>query len=290
MKKYYLVTTQHLEDRLWFRDDPDFIAGMNLVAVQASVSEVVVLAFILMSNHVHFVLYGEYDEVCRFIRQLKGRYAQYFGRRWEVRNLLSRNGVDIQEIDASTPEALERAIAYVLMNCVAANICSHPGLYPWGSGSCYFSVRPGEPKKVASLSRRARGRLLHDYSEAIPEDWQLSEHGYVLPESYVAVPFVERLYRQPSRMDYFLRNSSKARKRLESAETHLPAFKDQTILAALPDLYRTLFQKRSFSDLSAEERPELLRQVRFRFSCDVNQLARVCGISYAEAAQLLDRI
>ena len=33
----------------------------------------------------------------------------------------------------------------------------------------------------------------------------------------------------------------------------------------------------------------MLRQLRFRFSADVNQLARVCGLSYAEAARLLDK-
>ena len=59
MKKYYLITTEHLEDKLWFREEEDFVVGMNYVALQALLSpEVLVLAFILMSNHVHFVLYG----------------------------------------------------------------------------------------------------------------------------------------------------------------------------------------------------------------------------------------
>lgn len=32
---FFLVTTDHLETRLWFRDDEDFKSGMNLVAVTA---------------------------------------------------------------------------------------------------------------------------------------------------------------------------------------------------------------------------------------------------------------
>ena len=102
-KKIWLVSTDHLEDALWFREEEDFKIGMNYVAVLAAFSAVTILAFILMSNHVHFILYGTKEDVLAFIN-----------------------------------EALERAIAYVQMNCVAANICSHPIQYPWGSGSAFF--------------------------------------------------------------------------------------------------------------------------------------------------------
>ena len=60
------------------------------------------------------------------------------------------------------------------------------------------------------------------------------------------------------------------------------------VLAVLPDLYRSLFQKTSFDELNEKEQSELVRQIRFRFSADVTQIARVCGISYAESANLLD--
>lgn len=89
-------------------------------------------------------------------------------------------------------------------------------------------------------------------------------------------------------MNYFQNNSSKAKKRIETAANNCPAIRDQAILAVLPDLYRSLFQKTSFDELNEKEQSELARQIRFRFSADVTQIARVCGISYAEAANLLD--
>ena len=68
MRKYYLVTTEHLEESLWFRDNEDFVTGMNYVAIQAALMpEVVVLVFILMSNHVLFVLYGIRADVEAFV-------------------------------------------------------------------------------------------------------------------------------------------------------------------------------------------------------------------------------
>ena len=54
---FYFITTEHLDDRLWFKDDEDYKVGMNYVAVVSYKSGVIVVAFILMSNHVHFLIY-----------------------------------------------------------------------------------------------------------------------------------------------------------------------------------------------------------------------------------------
>lgn len=98
------------------------------------------------------------------------------------------------------------------------------------------------------------------------------------------------MYRTPKRMNYFLQSSSKARLRLEAAEENQPSFRDQVILSVLPDLCQSLFRKRSVEDLEEEQLVELMRQLRFRFSTNVNQIARVTGISYEHAAKLLDRV
>ena len=289
MRKIWLISTDHLEEDLWFRDEEDFKVGMNFVAIQAACCpEVVVLAFILMSNHVHFVLWGTREEVELFIRQFKHRYSIYYSNRWGIKKILRLNGMDIKEIPYDD-EAPERAVAYVQMNCVAANICSHPSQYPYGTGNVFFNQKGGGGTRLCDLSARARERLLHTNCETLPPDWRLGPDGYILPQEYVDARSVEARFRSPQRMNYFLTTSSKARKRLESKE-HLPAFRDQIILAALPDLCRSLFGKESFGTLSPGEQTEFMRQIRFRFSADVNQIARVCGLSYAEAARLIDGV
>ena len=280
----WLVTTDHLEDSLWFRDDEDFKVGMNYVAVQAAVSKTTVLVFILMSNHVHFILVGSREDALSFINGYKMRYSKHLRSKYGIKEFLRRNGVDLQEIPLED-EALERAIAYVQMNCVAANICSHPSQYPWGCGSVFFNPSPQKGIELRDLSARARRLKLH-CAIPLPEEWKLGEDGVVIPASYLNIKYVETLFRTPKRMNYFLQNSSKARKRTFDAE--LPAFRDQTIISALPDLCRSLFGKPSFPELSPSEKAEMLRQLRFRFSCNANQLARVTAMSYAEAAKMLD--
>ena len=118
----------------------------------------------------------------------------------------------------------------------------------------------------------------------------MAESGYILPSSYVRKDLVEKVFRSPRRMNYFLQSSSKAKLRLDTGEQSLPAFRDQVIVSALPDLCWSLFRKQRIGELSSEQFLELIRQIRFRFAANVNQIARVTGLSYEEAADYLDRL
>ena len=288
MKRIFLLSTEHLEDGLWFREEEDFKVAMNYVAIEAARHpEVQVLAFILMSNHVHFVLKGRREDVVAFVESFKQRYSLYYQKKYGVKEFLRRNGLDIKEIPYDN-EAPEKVISYVQMNSVAANICAFCNQYPWGTGNLFFNATTPKGIKLGNMSDRARQKALHSNFTKLPEHWILGDDGYILPCCYVDVKAVEQLFRTPKRMQYFLHSSSKARKRLEN--TCLPAFRDQVILVAIPDLCQSLFQKDSFSALTEEEQSEFLRQLRYRFSADINQLARVCGLTYADAARIIEGV
>ena len=285
-KEYWLVSTEHLEDRLWFRDEEDFKAAMNFVAVLSCVLGVDILAFVLMSNHVHFVIRGSRKKVLEYVNEFKRRYSIYLGHRYGVKEYLRRNDVHLLLIEGE--EAMERAVAYVQMNPVAAGICAHPSLYPWGTGNVFFSQVKPTGRILADIPNRSRMRMLHSECDTLPEEWIVGEEGVLLPQNYVMIKAVEACFRSANRMNYFYNTSSKAKKRMDASEENIPAFRDQVILAAMPDLCKSLFQKNTFLELKVSEQTELLRQLRYRFSSNVNQLARVCGLSYTEAARLMD--
>jgi hypothetical protein len=282
------VTTDHLESRIWFRDDDDFVVGMNHVAIQAFLTQVTVLAFILMSNHVHFVLYGTWEECEAFIDNFKARYSQYLFRKYGIREQLRRNDFEIKELPYDD-EAFEKAVAYTNMNCVAANICLYANQYPWGTGDCFFNPSRPVGKRLSDFSKRELKRILHSDFTDLPSDWIIGERGFILPQCYVNVKYVEEQFRKPSRMTWFLNNSSKAKRRTETDEKSRPAFRDQVILSAIPDLCNSLFRKSSVNELNEDEQAELLKQLRFRFSSNVNQLGRVTGLSYERVTDLLNQ-
>lgn len=279
----WLVTSEHLKNRLWFKDDEDFKAGMNYVALLASTQPAQIMAFVLMSNHVHFVVGGSKDEAVEFITRFKKRYSQYYRDKYSFKQLLRNNRVDIRELSVDD-ESFEKAVAYVQMNPVAANICVHPSGYPWGTGSIFFRASQSQRKTVADLSKADSIRLLHSRA-IVPQHFVVDERCFIDPSSYTNVAFVESVFRTPGRMSYFLNSSSKARR-----ETRIPSFSDKLITMALRELCVSVFNKRDLSELSENQTAEVLKQVRYRFSADPIQIARVVEIPYDAVTKLLDSI
>jgi len=277
-----LITTEHLENRLWFKDEEDFKAGMNFIAIIAYALNVEVVAFILMSNHVHVILYCTLEEAQKFIELFKTYYSQYYSKRYEPVELLRNNGVDIRQLLVED-ESLEKGIAYVHMNSVAANICSTPFNYPWGTGNCFFNPSKHKGAFAKDKSKRELIRLTHS-RKSLPANAIFDDSGFVLPESYINVKRIESIFRTPKRMNYFLNSSSKAK----ITSQGLPSFRDQVIISAIPDLCRSLFQKNACSDLTPQELCNLAKQIRYRFSADPHQISRVIGLSYDSVTELLE--
>jgi REP element-mobilizing transposase RayT len=285
--EFWFVTTDHLTKKIWFRDEEDFKMGMNLVAVLAVALDVDVLSFILMSNHVHFVLCCSKTKTHQFIKEFKKRHSQYMNKKYGVKELLRRVHVQVDPVSGAD-ESLEWVIAYTNMNSVAAGICLAPTGYPWGTGDTFFKAKPAKGRRIGTYSDRARVALLHS-TQPMPPHLLVGDDGYILPDSYVDVEKVQNLYHTPKRMNYFLVNSSKAKRRLD-AKDNAPNFRDQVILPAIGDLCQSLFQKSSLEALTQDELAELLKQLRYRFSSHANQLARVTGIPYQKVVDLLDKV
>ena len=76
-----------------YRDEEDFIAGMNRILPVAEGYEVLILAFVLMDTHVHFVVYGEFDVCNRFIHEYVRRTSMCLSSKYPERKSL--NGIRI---------------------------------------------------------------------------------------------------------------------------------------------------------------------------------------------------
>lgn len=281
MNSFWLVSTEHLENRLLFKDDEDFKLGMNQVAILAATLPAQIMAFVLMSNHVHFIVGGSKEEALDFTVRFKKRYSQHYSDKYPLKGLLCQNQVDVRELSL-VRESFERAVAYVQMNPVAANICIHPSGYPWGTGSSFFYTAQSNRKTIANMTKADCLRMLHSRT-ALPPHYIVDERGFIDPASYVNVEFVESIFRSPSRMNYFLNASSKARK-----ESGIPSFSDKLVSMALKELCVSVFNKSDLKELGESQTAEVFKQIRYRLSADPNQIARVGGLPYEAVTRLLD--
>ena len=276
-KGYFHVSSHGLERNDIFKSKEDFIQGMNDVALCVLGYDVIILAFCLMSNHFHFVLYGLADECSRFAEEYKRRCAMRMRKMTgEVKGLKE---VRLQIDTVDNMEYLENAIAYVLRNPIAAGIFAMPYHYLWSSISVYF--RNGEHQggyRLNELGIRKRQRILRSH-QAVPDSYMVDAQGMILPSCYVNAEMVEKIFRHPSRLMMSL-----AKKVENDVEVHFGIAKqitvtDQELLTQMNELIGLEFGKNSILQLSMEERLKLSLLLKRNFGAGVKQIARVTRLS-----------
>ena len=70
---YYHICTKGTKDRVLFKDNDDYISAMNYVAISCIEHDITLLAFCIMSNHLHFIVWSDYTNAKKFIISIKRR-------------------------------------------------------------------------------------------------------------------------------------------------------------------------------------------------------------------------
>lgn len=271
--KYFHVYTKGLEDDVIFLDRQDFIVGMNHVAVAAFKSGIIILAFVLMSNHFHFVIIGSRKQAERFICLYKQSLSQFLYKKYGKSQFLRRLITSCDEID-TVDEGLKRCIAYVLDNPVKAGLYMVPQGYEWGSASCYFNGVDvlGKCIPVTHVSARRLRQILHS-DERLDGTYMLNPEGYVEPRSYVDCRFVENLFGRPKSFEYFLSTSASSRK----VKKDVIMFSDSLVREAMQEMLRNKYGLDSMDQADDEVRLMLAKDLRTCFNAPSNQIARLVG-------------
>ena len=192
-----------------FEDDDDFIAGMNRIYIIVRGFNVVILAFSLMDTHVHFVLYGEFEECNRFMHEYVRRTSQHISTTHGERHKLDNVPIDYQPV---TDDAyLKTVICYTVKNAPVGGLPFTAWDYPWSSGPLYFR-RPGlwsspawidadySPGNKEGLGLHKGRKLLRTRNiphEDVPMIGQI-----VFPGVYVAYEIVERIFKTCKSFNY----------------------------------------------------------------------------------------
>ena len=115
---YHLFSDGFRADAL-FEDKAAFVAAMNIIAVCFLKCKVVIPAFCLMDNHVHFVLYGTLKECREFRERFAHKYSLWYHNRYSCRR---SEPIDFDIKLMEDEKYILNSIAYVLRNGIAAGI------------------------------------------------------------------------------------------------------------------------------------------------------------------------
>lgn len=125
-----------IRKHIMFRDDSDYISGMNDIPICLLVTAIKVYCFCLMSNHVHFILNGTESGCMAFIRKYKRLRSLRNRTRYGSVGLENTPDISVKILDDA--EYQMTAISYVIRNPLASGLKMSPWHYPWSSSSLYF--------------------------------------------------------------------------------------------------------------------------------------------------------
>ena len=288
VKRYYHVYTKGLEDDVIFRNREDFVVGMNYVPVSLKIAGVHVIVFVLMSNHFHFLVYGDKLSALKFIDSYKRLISRYVRNVYGVAKLLRNVDTGCSEVDMND-EALKRLIAYILNNPVKAGVNCFPQNYEWGSGKCYFSNFDynRNSHSLSELGVREQSRILRS-DVRLDGKYKINSEGYIEPESYIRKDIVEKIFRSAKSFEYFLSTSSRDQRRDPSEESRQVVFSDTLVLSGVNEILEKRYESLDVSELSELNRTKLILELRKVFNAPPKQLARVLGLTLREVVNSLN--
>ncbi len=287
---YYHCATKGFEHSILFSDPREFIAAMNRIAICVARAgqefPVVVIAFCLMDNHIHFILHGTRENCLKWMA-LFHRLTMV----WQTKH---RTGSPVQETwkyDAwllSDKEDVKEKIAYVLRNPMAAGQAFLPTSYRWSSAGLVFSDDSAvSGKPVGELSIYERRKLFEARVE-LPGDWILMPDGMIWPGSYTNYRQVERLFGQPASFLFALNQKvePKVNEEMQRSSLSLP---DQDVLRMAMEEASQRFGATEIEALDLSQRVVLCSTLVKRPGITIKQLGRVFHIPSNDMKKLFGK-
>lgn len=272
--------TSPLESDFFFQNDQERGIALNLMAIAKMASDCKLLAYSIMTNHFHFILSGQEEEVLSFFERYKLLLDNYFSRHGKP-GIMRSVKAGITAINDL--RQLRTEIAYVIRNAFVARPEVNVFADPWSSGFLYFN--PLLVKDGVSASS-LKGRSLREFtcSRTITEvDARIYvKDGFAQPWSFVDYEYAMSFYDNARQFVFSVLRSVEAQ-----VETSLkygvdPAVCDEELLPLVMDLSRKTFQEAGVFQLNARQKKELAVLVKNKYHSSNKQLARVIKIPLSE--------
>lgn len=203
MRKTYHLCLSAGDHGLLCRREEDYVRMVNCICIAALRTETVVLAFSVMSNHVHLCI-RSYDPE-KFMKTLRYMYTRYFNSRYHRRGRLGERNHFVLELDGL--HHILTAIAYVLRNPLHHGMSATPFGYAYTSANAIFRKALGKTLPLA-LERKSMYRYLPEACDEIPSAYRMDVTGMLFPDDVIDVSEVEHLFATPRSFLYYMNRLS----------------------------------------------------------------------------------
>ena len=254
------------ESSVLCRDDDDYGALVKIIAVSSWRKNVIVVIYIVVSNHCHVVVLSSSQvEALAFGEEIKRVYSMWFSRKYGERGVLRR--IQTSAIWLDSDWYVRNALAYVPRNALD-NGCNVDE-YRWSGYS---------------------ERLLHTGEDLSSVGWMLDSAGRLIPASFCDSKYLEQAFE--GSQAFFLKTigslnpAEMSQKLVNSPRTRVT---DGELLKSVEELSNRWFSA-GVAELSLERKLRLLSYVYRTRKTSSHQLARVLGLSREQVDSALSKI
>lgn len=273
---YYHICTDGNAISWMFQDDEDFIAGINRIALCILKNYVEVIAFILMDNHVHFVLYGTALQCKEFINSYKMLTGKWIHNKYGLKDYLRL--LPTEMISISDEETLLNTLAYIDRNSIVAGYRYMPSQYPWGSARYMFRDKEHEyqqeSKPLAQFPSSKQRSLLKTRTK-VPGEWQVDSRGMISPHSFMDFSRIENIFRTSTRYSYFLAKKLEGHVEMQLAKSRKVFIPDKELRQIVRKIAHDTFRTEDVRTLDVKSRLAIAKRLRYDYASTLKQISRM---------------
>lgn len=274
------VCTNGLEMTTLLRDDEDFRTAWNYLALSAWRIGVEIVAFTLMSNHIH-VLFAcnDHSHADKAIKLFKKMLSLHLKNRYGIQKALHRTKDCISLIDSV--QYLKNCIAYILRNPVCARLCAKPEQYKWSSYSYYFADKYNTiaHTHICNIHYGLKRKRLKTGMNLIGCPLMIDQNEMITLESFVRNDIAEKAYRNSGKSFlYYLGCCNDAQMEYELACQPLMRVSDQDLYEKISTFVIKRFRGKTLPELTTSEKCSVLKSLFFNNRTSVPQLSRIMGL------------
>ena len=284
----YHVCTNGQETQTIVMDKEDFKVAHNYLALAGWKTGIEILAFVIMSNHVHImIICKDRNLAVRYIRSFKKLYSMYLYQKYDMSEALRGIEDSISLIDSIS--YFRNCVAYILRNALCARICKRIEDYPWSSYPCYFNMQAHEGAgRISDLGIRERRMVLKTRMDLSECPYRVNSEGMIEAKSFVRYDIVEKAFASSGK--FFLASlgtCNDAKMEYEMTCKPLVRVNDKELAEVIEALTEKRFEGKKISGLTQSQKCSIIKNIYFNNKTTIPQLSRILGLPKGIVRQIL---
>ena len=282
---FFHLCTKPIEIDILFRTPEELNEALNMVAMAVFAANCRLLAFAIMSNHLHFVIEGSRSTCEAFFCHFHALLSKFLSRtgRFDLANKCAPNYVPINNL-----KQLKDEIAYVVRNPYVASSNVNMFAYKWCSGYMYFNgmlafMEKGE--RLSEQSLKVRRSFTHTRGGDVDPRLMVA-NGTALPSCFVDYRRAEGFYENARDFLYCLMKNVESQVAIAKRTGDTFFLDDNEMWELSRKLCRESFKVQNPLSLKEEERVTLARTMKFEYGASNKQLARCIGMTRARIDEI----